>query len=140
MPASRIRKSVFTTIFALCLVLGAGHPLAAGEKDAPASLKGFEPVKIESAKATSDRVINLVLPYIGNHPEAMEGRPMLDISIKLQGDSLIFDLKMGGYLDDSVSGEHFRGIIKPSPKGWELVDLGVKSICYRGKSKSGKCT
>lgn len=137
MPKGRITTWVFSTVLALGLALG--QPLSADDKIASASLEGFKAVEIPPGQASSDRVIDLILPYVGNHPESMEGRPKLDLSIRKHGSSLIVDLTLGGYLDDSVAGQVYRGIVVPSPKGWELKQLGMKLICYRGVSASGKC-
>ncbi len=139
MPESRSRHFAKVAILALALAIATGRPLSAGDKEPSASLRGFKAVKIAPDRSSSDKVINLLLPYIGNHPESLEGRPELDLSIRRHESSLIVDLTLSGYLDDSVSGEHYRGIVVRSSKGWELVDLGVKYICYRGVSASGKC-
>lgn len=137
MPVGHFTTWVFSTVLALGLALG--QPLAADDKDASASLKGFKAVEIPPGQASSDRVIDLILPYVGNHPESMEGRPKLDLSIRKHGSALVVDLTLGGYLDDSVAGQVYRGIVVPSPKGWALKQLGMKLICYRGVSASGKC-
>lgn len=139
MPESSNRYFSRVVILALALIISMGHPLMAGDNDHSASLKGFKAVEIAPDLASSDRVINLLLPFIGNHPESLEGRPKLDLSIRRHESSLIVDLTLNGYLDDSVAGEHYRGIVVRSSKGWELVDLGVKYICYRGMSEAGKC-
>lgn len=125
---------------ALAVSLTFALPLAAADNKLDTSLEGFRSIKVAPGLATADKVIDLLLPYIGNHPESLEGRPTLDLSFQKHEDSLIVDLKLGGYLDDSVSGEHYRGFIIQSSKGWELLDLGVKPVCARGSlSKSGKC-
>lgn len=139
MPVGNSKTVSLAAILALVLLVSLGRPLMAEDKGHAASLKGFKAVKISPDLSSSDRVINLILPYIGNHPESLEGRPKLDLSIGRHETSLIVDLKLGGYLDDSVAGEHYRGIVTRSSKGWELVELGVKYICYRGISSSGKC-
>lgn len=139
MPESRNRYLSRVAIFALALIISIGHPLVAGDNDHSASLKGFKAVEIQPDLSSSDKVINLFLPFIGNHPEDLEGRPKLDLSIRRHENSLIVDLTLKGYLDDSVAGEHYRGIVVRTSKGWKLVGLGVKSICYRGMSATGKC-
>lgn len=139
MPESLSRYFSLVAILTFALVFAMGRPLMAGDKEPSASLKGFKVLKVPPDRSSSDKVINLLLPYIGNHPESLEGRPELDLSIRRHESSLIVDLTMSGYLDDSVSGEHYRGIVVRSSKGWELVDLGVKYICWRGVSATGKC-
>ena len=125
---------------ALAVALSSPPPLAAADKKVSTSLEGFRIIKVAPGLATGDKVIDLLLPYIGNHPESLEGRPTLDLTIRRHEDTLVADLVLGGYLDDSVSGEHYRGFIISTQKGWELLDLGVKHVCYRGKpGKSGKC-
>lgn len=134
-------KPYMQYLAAAALAVTVASPLsAAADKKADASLEGFSIIKVARGLSSSDKVINLLLPYIGNHPKSLEGRPELDLSIRKHEDSLIVDLKLGGYLDDSVSGQHYRGFVIQSTKGWELLDLGVKTICARGSlSKSGKC-
>lgn len=139
MPESSNTNFSYAAILALALIVSLGRPLMAGDKEHSESLKGFQAVKIAPDQSSSDKVINLLLPFIGNHPESLEGHPKLDLSIRRYESSLIVDLTLNGYLDDSVAGEHYRGIVVRSSKGWELVDLGVKHICYRGMSAAGKC-
>ncbi len=124
---------------AIALVLACGTPHVAVADDTGVSMKGFKPVEIAAASATSDNVINLPVPFMTGHPEGLEGRPSLDLSIRKHEDRLIVDLKLEGYLDDSVFGEHYRGSIVQTANGWKLLELGVKPQCYRGISTDGKC-
>lgn len=131
---------VMAATLALAVALSISPPLAAADNKPDTSLEGFRIIKVAPGLAKTDKVIDLLLPYIGNHPESLEGRPTLDLTFQKHEDSLVVDLKLGGYLDDSVSGEHYRGFVIQSAKGWELLDLGVKPVCARGKpSKDGKC-
>lgn len=131
----------FVVPFVLLLALSVSSALqvrAGDEKKAP-GLEGFKIIKVAPGLSVSDRVINLFLPYIGNHPESLEGRPTLDLSMRHHDEMLVVDLTLKGYLDDSVAGEQYRGFVVRSSKGWELIDLGVKPLCYRGLGKSGNC-
>lgn len=133
-------QSLFAAGLALTLTFSLALPLAAADKVPDTSLEGFRIIKVAPGLATRDKVIDLLLPYIGNHPESLEGRPTLDLSIRKHEESLVVDMKLGGYLDDSVSGEHYRGFVIRSSKGWELLDLGAKPVCARGKpGKNGTC-
>ncbi len=77
----------------------------------------------------------LVEPIYRNHPESGEGRPTLKIDMRKDGPgSLIIDLRLGGYLDDSVEGEEYRGIISRTDTGWRLDALGRRHICARGSN------
>ena len=142
MPNTNIKNlmAVVAATLALTVALVLAPPLSAADKKPDTSLEGFRIIKVAPGLATADKVIDLLLPYIGNHPESLEGRPTLDLSFQKHDEALVVDLVMGGYLDDSVSGEHYRGFIIRSAKGWQLLDLGVKPVCARGQpGKSGKC-
>lgn len=131
----------FRTLFRVCIIAVAalaGPPLAIGE-EAKTSSDDFQPVRIAPASSTDARFMNLIMPIIGNHPEADEGGPTLSLDVRPDEKGFVFDLKMGGYLDDSVSGEHYRGHIAASTKGWELRSLSVKPTCYRGEPSKGRC-
>lgn len=131
----------FRTLVRVCIIAAAalaGPGLAVAE-EAKISSDGFRQVRVAPALATNTRFMQLIMPFIGNHPEADEGRPTLSLDVRPGKSGLVFDLKMGGYLDDSVSGEHYRGHVVASPDGWKLESLGVKPTCYRGEPREGRC-
>ena len=99
----------------------------AQEPNAERSLAGFRLVDVEAGASSSQRLIDLFLPYIGNHPEALDGRPTMTLDLRRVGDMIVVDLEMGGYLDDSVAGEHWRGLAVEGGDGWTLIAMGVKA-------------
>lgn len=131
----------FRTLLRVCIIAGAAlaGPALAGAEEAKISSDGFHQVRVAPALATNTRFMHLIMPFIGNHPESDEGRATLSLDIRRDKNGFVFDLKMGGYLDDSVSGEHYRGHVIASAKGWELKNLGVKPTCYRGEPNKGRC-
>ena len=114
---------------ALTLLLALTLPLSADprlEDYNVVDLSGWQPRTAESALA-------LVEPLYRNHPESDEGRPTLKIDLRTDGPGiLIVDVVMEGYLDDSVAGEEYRGVISRSGAGWQLEALGRRHICARG--------
>jgi hypothetical protein len=120
----------------LALLVGAATAYADENQD---SFDGFRMLTPDPATSTGADVIDVLLPYLRGHPEALEGRPQTSLSIREGGDALLVDIIKTGYLDDSVSGEHHRGIVVPTPGGWELTQIGVMPICARGDAVDGRC-
>jgi hypothetical protein len=115
----------------------AATPVLADEE--PDTLDGFRIITPEPGTATGENVIDILVPYLRGHPESLEGRPGVSLTISASGERLVADIVLTGYLDDSVAGEHYRGFIVQSPGGWELTDLGVTPICARGDATDGLC-
>jgi len=132
---------LFQTFLRACIIAGAAlaGPTLVSAEEAKISPDGFRQVRVAPALATNTRFMHLIMPHIGNHPESDEGRQTLSLDIRPDKNGFVFDLKMGGYLDDSVSGEHYRGNVVASSEGWELKYLGVKPTCYRGEPNKGRC-
>ena len=99
---------------------------------------GYERIKIASAEASAERAIDLITPLIGTHPETLEGRPGTSLDVRASGDTLVFDLTLDGFADDSVSGVSYRGTIAPTGAGWHLERVSRKWLCRRGSS-GAKC-
>ncbi len=97
-------------------------------------LAGFAEVDISAWQPlVADHPLDLIEQLYDGHPEATEGRPELNISLRLDADyKFIIDIEMSGYLDDSVSGNNYRAIVDQAPGGWKLEALGLQNICYRG--------
>lgn len=84
---------------------------------------------------TAESAMALVEPLYRNHPESEEGRPSLQVDMRNdESGSLVIDVTMGGYLDDSVAGEEYRAFISRTVEGWRLEVLGRRYICYRGSN------
>jgi len=59
----------------------------------------------------------------------------LELQITLRKDrhrKLVVDIEMAGYLDDSVTGSHFRAINMRANSGLKLEALGERHICCPG--------
>ena len=84
---------------------------------------------------TAPSLMGLLEPIIAGHPEALDGRPSMTIDIRPEasGGELVFEIRMLGYLDDSVSGEEFIGTVGEGGDGWILKSLWRRSLCARGK-------
>lgn len=106
-------------------------------------LDGYAPVNLSNWKPrTAPSAMALVEPLYRGHPEGMEGRPILKIELRKEGETLVIDIEQTGFLDDSVRGEKHRAIVVQSSTGWRLQRLGKKVSCYRGgKSwRTGRCS
>ena len=85
---------------------------------------------------------------LGNHPEGMEGRPSVEVTIsKAQWRGRPFtkaparpfmavEIEEHGYLDDSVSGKRTFAEIRPDAKsnGWRIVGRWHQYMCARGET------
>ena len=50
------------------------------------------------------------------------------------------DIIKSGFLDDSVSGQHWLGFVILNSDGqWELLTMAVKDVCQRGRNAQGLC-
>lgn len=117
------------------LVLGQAFANAAPVED------GFRDIRVAPGYATADDFIDVILPFIKNHPESEEGNAGLSLDIQKNGAGYSVDILLTGYLDDAVSGEHYRGhVIRTSSGQWELLSMAVKPICARGVNVDGVCT
>ncbi len=101
----------------------------------------FRDIRIAPGLATSPQFIDVVLPFLSGHPEFAEGMGELTFTVR-KGESGVFavNIILKGYLDDSVRGEHYRGHVIQNSDGWELTDMAVKTLCYRGVSADDLCT
>ncbi len=96
---------------------------------APVSLANWKP-------RTAPSVLDLLRPITSTHPETLEGRPEMALTMRrdLNADSLMVRITNTGYLDDSVSGEKFAAIITRNAEGWYLDSLWRQNLCARGKN------
>ena len=120
------------------------HPTAAvlltamfsGPAIADARLNDYNQVDLSTWEPRiAPSVMALVEPIYRGHPEGPEGRPTLNIDLR-EGDTdnLVIEIELRGYLDDSVNGEQYRGIVVWSDQGWRLEALGQRNICARGSN------
>jgi hypothetical protein len=134
-----MQKSIFKVAVGLAvgafLVLGEAHAESASPND------GFREIRVAPGIATADDLIDVILPFLRNHPESEEGNAGLQLNVQKDGTAYNVDIFLTGYLDDSVSGEHYRGhVIRTSDGKWELLTMAVKPVCARGVNVNGVCT
>jgi len=132
------RRTGMSAWLAVCAGILFPAPLS-GAADMQRPADEFLPVRVAPGLATGRRFIDVLLPYLGDFPEGLEGNQNADIRIRKSEDGYSVDILMSGYLDDSVRGEHFRGFVIPAAEGWELLSLGVKTMCWRGEAVAGIC-
>ena len=116
-------------------------------KDWIARPKGTGKPPIDSIYRTNYSTIGeAVAALLGNHPEAIEGRPSTEITISkarwrraafTKPPALRFmavQIEEHGYLDDSVSGKRTFADIRPNPEagGWRIVGHWYQFMCARG--------
>jgi hypothetical protein len=133
----------FVTAFVTALVLALPAlfvPLPAAHAE-EAKETTFRDIRIAPGLATSPQFIDVVLPFLSGHPESAEGKGELTYTVR-KSDGGVFEVNiiLKGYLDDSVMGEHYRGHVIQTSDGWELTDMAVKALCYRGVSADDLCT
>ena len=100
----------------------------------------YAPVSLAKWKIrTAASVIDLFFPITKNHPESLEGRPEMALSIRRgsNANTLTVRITNTGYLDDSVSGEKFVAIVSRNTEGWYLDNLWRQNLCSRG-TNAGK--
>ncbi|WP_428688082.1 hypothetical protein [Roseibium sp.] len=113
--------------------LSSAHETSAGD--------GFRNIRVAPGLAGSTDFIEVLLPFLRNHPETDEGNAELDLKIRKDGNGYRVDLRKTGYLDDSVRGEVYRGtVIRTSEGTWQLLAMEVKPLCSRGENVGGVCT
>lgn len=97
-------------------------------------LDGYNPVDLTTWQPRTARsAMALVEPLYRDHPYSSEGRPKLLVDLrKHESGGLVVDIMLRGYLDDSVDGEEYRGLISRTDAGWRLDALGRRNICARG--------
>jgi hypothetical protein len=124
---------------ASCL-LAAVAPGAAQQAGFPVGEDGFRPVRIAPGLSRGDDVIDVLAPLLARFPGEDEGRPHVTLEMERIDGNVVFDLIETGFADDSVAGEHHRGVIVRSGTGWKMIDLAVRPICARGSlSRDGRC-
>jgi len=121
-----------------CALLAAATAPALAQGDSAAD--GFRQVRVAPGTAESADFMELIRPFLMIDPLQREGSPSLDLTIRRSDSGYRFDVTTGGALDDSISGQHYRGdIIRYEGDRWLLIDLSVRDICARGRSESGRC-
>ena len=76
--------------------------------------------------------MTLLEPLYRNHPERLEGRPTLRITMRREGDRrLVMDVELGGLLDDAIEARAFRAVVEKEERGWMVVALGTRQRCAR---------
>jgi len=82
-------------------------------------------------------VMDLFRPITKGHPESLEGRPEMDISLRGGPKSVTVKITSYGYLDDAVAGGKYLGVVTKTADGWYLDSLWQQNLCARGK-KAGQ--
>jgi len=135
-----LTKKFTLTLFIALAIFGKLTNFAQADGKAT-SLEGFKEIKVAPGVAEAAHLIDTVRPFLLNHPESLEGRSSVDMTVRKEGNGFVVNIIKSGYLDDSVQGEHFRGFVVRTSKGtWQLISMAVKYICYRKKSANGQCT
>ncbi len=97
----------------------------------------YAPVSLAHWKSrTAASVLDLFRPITKNHPEALEGRPEMALTIRrgFIANTLTVRITNLGYLDDSLTGEKFVAIVTRNAEGWYLENLWRQYLCARGKN------
>ncbi len=79
-------------------------------------------------------VMELFAPIISAHPESLEGRPEMEISLTRIDRFITVNITALGYLDDSVAGGKYAGIVSRKDGQWHLDSLWRQNLCTRGKN------
>jgi len=104
------------------------------------SLEGFRELKVAPGLAVGNDVIDVLMPFLRGHPESEEGKPGLEMKLRKADYGFQVDIIQTGFLDDSISGHHFRGgVIRTSNGQWELLNMHLRPICARGQNVDGYC-
>lgn len=137
MHADRRNAALRASWLACTLFAAAATPVLA---QADNLTDGFREIKVAPGTAESTDFMELIRPFLMIDPLQREGSPSLDLKIRKRGSGYRFHVMTGGALDDSVSGQHYRGdIIREEGDRWLLLDLWVRDICVRGRAASGQC-
>lgn len=108
--------------------------------DFEVSPDGFKQIKVAPGYAVNEEFIGVLMPFLRGHPESLEGKGSMDLSIRKKESGFEVEIIKDGFLDDSVRGEHWRGfVIETSDGQWELLNMAVKYLCYRGSNDEGIC-
>ena len=108
---------------------------------AQAQDNGFREIRIAPGTAVAADFMDVLMPFLQGHPESDEGNAALDLKVRKADSGYSVDIVMTGYLDDSLSGEHYRGTVVHTATGeWELLEMKVKPLCARGENIGGICT
>ncbi len=98
----------------------------------------YAPVNLENwTPRNADSVMELFHPITKGHPESLEGRPEMEISMRTGPNSVTVNITSYGYLDDSVAGGKYRGVVTRKDGRWYLDSLWQQNLCARGK-KAGQ--
>ncbi|MEQ8778167.1 MAG: SH3 domain-containing protein [Roseibium album] len=136
MPAIKTMKRVIAKGLAFAALLAAAQVQAQSVTDN----EGFREIRVAPGVATADDMIDVVLPFLKGHPERDEGNGGMQLSIRKEDGGYAVNIVLTGYLDDSLSGEHYRGFVIPlQDDRWELLSMSVKPLCARGWNIDGYC-
>lgn len=101
---------------------------------------GFKQLRIAPGVASAETVLGVLVPLMQHFPSSEEGKPHMTLEMLQKQDQVLFDLVETGFADDSVAGEHHRGVVIKTREGWELIELRVRPICHRGPvTDNGRC-
>ncbi|MEM7290915.1 MAG: hypothetical protein AAF412_11210 [Pseudomonadota bacterium] len=112
-------------------------PFAVAEEQAD---DDFRRVEVFPPLATGMDVMDILASLMAGFPEQNERGPKIELIMISVDGAVHFDLIENGFADDSVAGQHHRGVIIRNANGWELKRLSHKWICARGDlSAEGLC-
>ncbi|MGH1353097.1 MAG: hypothetical protein ACRBBN_20155 [Methyloligellaceae bacterium] len=110
----------------------------AGLTTAASAQQGFRPIDVTNWKPeNSETPLDLIASLYKGFPEALEGKPKVNINLTKNedGKSFLIRLEMTGYLDDHTDGERYRAVVVRDGDKWRLKSLGKQWKCYRGSNK-----
>ena len=77
---------------------------------------GFRDIRVAPGVAVADDMIDVVLPFLKGHPERDEGNGGMQLGIRKEDGGYLVNIVLTGYLDDSLYGEHYRGVHHTAPR------------------------
>ncbi len=86
------------------------------------------------ASRNAASVMDLFRPITKGHPESLEGRPEMEVSMSGGPNAITVKITNYGYLDDSVAGGRYYGVVTRKGSNWYLDSLWQQNLCARGKN------
>ncbi len=98
----------------------------------------YAPVNLDNwSSRNAASVMDLFRPITNSHPESLDGRPEMEISLRGGPQSITVKITSYGFLDDSVAGGKYLGVVTKTADGWHLKSLWQQNLCARGR-KAGQ--
>jgi len=93
----------------------------------------YAPVNLDTWTSRSGaNVMDLFRPITNTHPESLDGCPEMEITMRRDGNFLTVRITLLVYLDDSVSGGKYIGLVTRKDGNWYLESLWQQNLCARG--------